>query len=546
MTSLTMRIIRLACFLCLGVSVLPGAAQTGEHFRDLLSATARTAQLALPEHLREYVHEGKLRLSLEDAIRLMLENNSAIRVEETQVESAKFSLLAAYKPFDPLLKNSFNVLRSSYPGFSQIQGPGTFNDLNHINQLSYSETFQTGTSVVVGLNAIRDSNNSGFYFINPNYQSLLSFQFTQPLFRDRWRFENRAPLLIARRNLDESRAHFEAQASDAIWNLIRQYWVVVEARGNLEVVRKSLAAAEASYQRDKRKLELGALPPLDIYRSEAEVASRRVQALQSEYALKQAEDALRLMVGANQDSYVQALDLDLTEKPEAEGELRTTDTGTSLAQALSGRPEVDAAEQALRGDDTSIRLAENHLLPDLSLSGTYQSYGIGGNQYSFSTGQLLARGGLGSSFRQLFGFGYPAYGASLMLTLPVRNRSAQADLGMALVKRRGDLYSRRQVQEQIALDVTNAVHQLEEAKLTLAAGKTALDLAQKSLAAEQRKTELGAQNVFFQLDAQTRVAEAEASLLLAEINYQLAVASLDHATGDLLRSHRIKVRELSN
>ena len=79
-----------------------------------------------------------------------------------------------------------------------------------------------------------------------------------------------------------------------------------------------MEAAEATYKRDKRALELGALPPLDIYRSESQVASRRVQVIQSEYALKQAEEALRLIIGANQDPYFQALDLELTETPDPE------------------------------------------------------------------------------------------------------------------------------------------------------------------------------------------------------------------------------------
>jgi len=108
---------------------------------------------------------------------------------------------------------------------------------------------------------------------------------------------------------------------------VGQYWSVVEARGNLEVARSSMGAAEATYKRDKRALELGALPPLDIYRSESQVASRRVQVIQSEYALKQAEDTLRMTIGADQDPYFEALDLALTEKPEPEGELRTMDTG---------------------------------------------------------------------------------------------------------------------------------------------------------------------------------------------------------------------------
>jgi outer membrane protein TolC len=107
------------------------------------------------------------------------------------------------------------------------------------------------------------------------------------------------------------------------------------------------------------------------------------------------------------------------------------------------------------------------------------------------------------------------------------------------------MYSAQQVQEQVMLDVTNSIHQLELAKLTLAAGKTALDLAQKTLTAEQRKYELGAQTIFFVLDAQTRLAQAESNLLQAQITYQIAVAALDHATGGLLQPYRVQVAELS-
>lgn len=109
---------------------------------------------------------------------------------------------------------------------------------------------------------------------------------------------------------------------------------------------------------------------------------------------------------------------------------------------------------------------------------------------------LTSRGGLGSSFSQLFGFGYPGYGGQLTLNLPLKNRGAQAELGTALVARHRDGYSAQQAQEQITLEVSSAVHHLEEAKLTLSAGKTAQDLAQKALAAEQRKYELGSQTIF--------------------------------------------------
>jgi outer membrane protein len=175
----------------------------------------------------------------------------------------------------------------------------------------------------------------------------------------------------------------------------------------------------------------------------------------------------------------------------------------------------------------------------------YQSNGLGGDQFSLTTGQLLSQGGVGSSFGQLFGFGFPAYGGTLTLNLPIKNRAAQAQLGSALVSRHRDLYSARQVREQVVLEVSNSVHQLEEAKLTLAAGKTALDLTQKALVAEQRKYELGAETIFFVLDAQTRLAEAESSLLQAQVGYQIAVAALDHATGGLLQPYHVQIAELS-
>ena len=516
-----------------------------QSFRELAKPPLRSPKLSGPQHLQDYLRGGKLQLSLHEAILLTLENNSAIRIQESQVETAKFNLLHTHQPFDPIFESVAFANRYSYPGFSQIQGPGTFDQLSHQGLFTYIQTFSTGTNIQVQMNANRYSSNSGFYFLNPNWNTSLNLQFTQPLMKNRWRFENRAPLIIAQRNLQQSGALFEAQVNDALLRVVRQYWDVVRARGNREVFQQSLDAAQASYQRDKRALELGALPPLDIYRSEAEVASRRVQVIQSEYALKQAEDALRFTIGANQDDYVAALDLDLTEKPEPMDELRVIDVGTALQEALQKRPEVEAARHALQGDDVSVRLAQNHLQPDLSITGFYQSNGIGGNQYSLvNPGQIVSTGGLGTSFNQLFGFSYPGYGATLTLNLPIRNRAAQADLGSALVARHRDLYSQQQVREQITFDVNNSVHQLEEAKLTLEAGKTALDLAEKTLSADQRKYELGSETIFFLLDSQTRVANARASLLQAQIDYQNAVSAVDYATGSLLDAYQVQIAEI--
>lgn len=529
-------------FLVLASFPLVAAGQVRESYRGLLRPELRSPKLSGPQHLHDHVVDGKLRLSLHDAIVLALENNSGIRVQEAQVETAKFSLLRSFKPFDPQLQTVLTGLRTAYPGFSQIQGAGSFSELTQSANLSYTQTLQTGTSILLGLNGLRDSSNSGFYFLSPYYRSNLNLQITQPILRNGWKFPNQAPVIIARTDLQQSRATFQAEVNDDLLRTITRYWDVVRAHNNLDVNRKSQEAAEATYQHDKRALELGALPPLDIYRSESEVAARRVQVIQAEYLLRQAEENFRFAIGANQDTYIQALDIETTESPEPPAELLTVDTASALEQAFDNRPEMAAWRYAVQADDTSIRLAHNQLLPDLGLQMFYQGAGVGGN---LNFAGVMTRGGLGTAFNQLFGFRYPGYGATLTLNLPIKNRAAEADLGTALVARHRDLYSAQQAREQITMDVRNAVHQLEEAKLTVAAGKTALDLAQKMLSAEQRKAQLGVQNIFFLLDAQTRVAGAEASLLQAEVDYQTAVATVRSATGSLLQEYHIQIAQLS-
>lgn len=495
--------------------------------------------------MRSYVIEGKLRLGLRDAVVLTLENNSLVRVQETQVEFSKFSLLGAHSPFDPLVTSSYNVTDTTAPPVSLLQGTGGLNvnvkTTTQFVQFNYAQTFETGTNVQAGITSNNYFSNNSFTFFNPYITSAAVFQVTQPLLRNGWLFANQAPLKIARRNLQQSRANFEAEVNNSILQAVSQYWAVVEARGNLEVAISSMDAAVATYKRDKRALELGALPPLDIYRSASQVAQRRVQVIQSEYALKQAEDTLRLTIGADQDPYFQALDLELTEKPEPEGELRTIDAATALQQALTKRPEFDATRAALANDETRIRLAHNHLLPELDLFGYYASNGVGGTQFT-AAGQKVTS----SSFNQVSGFNYPTYQAQLSLSLPIRNSAAKAEMGTALASRRNTLYNQRLLREQVTLDVTNSVHQLEQAKLSIVAGKEALDLANKTMASEQRKYELGSGTIFLVLEAQTEVAAAQQTLLQSEVGYQLALAAVDHATGELLEPYHVQIADLTH
>lgn len=532
-------------FLLFATSIYAQTFPSPEYFRSVFRYPHVMTQLSGPQSLDEYIVDGKLRLGLQDAIRLMLLNSTDVKIDQAQFNQSAFGLQRAYANFDPLFTATFTPQRSTQPTTSELQGAQTLSILDQQTSFGYSQLFQSGTTFGVTFANDRSTTNSTFALFNPSFTSGATFTIGQHLLRGRGYLVNHGPILIAQRNIRQSHANFEAQLNDSMLIVINQYWSLVQAQKNLAVVKDSLHLAEESYNHDKRALELGALSPLDIYRSEATVAQRRLQEIQAEYAVKPLEDQFRRTIGADLDSRAGALDLELTESAEVTGEMASADIATALSTAMSRRPELEAVMQQLANDDTSIYIAHNNLSPDLTITGAYTSNGTGGNLIDTSSGApvVVAPGGLLDALSQVGGFGFPTYSVGLNLRLPIRNHQAHADLGSALVSKRSDLYQQRSRQQAITLDVRNSVHQLEVSKLSLTASAEALDLAKKSLAADQRKYELGAETIFFVLDSQNTLEQAQQSYVQAQVQYQLALAALDHATGELLERNRVVIED---
>jgi outer membrane protein len=522
------------------------------------AATIPSSSLPPPSALREHVVNGKLRLTLEDAIRLTLLNNTDVRLARTPVDQARYRIMGAYAPFDPVLTGNTLDQRSLSQASNELQGVGvtslgtgttslsnqTLNQLNQLGTVAYTQTFETGTVFSTSFTGGKFDTNNGFYFINPYLTASWILQVTQPLLRNRGFAPNLAPVRIAQRGARASQDTFEAAVSTSIQQAINQYWNVVQAREGLRVADASLKQAQATYDHDKRSLDLGALPPLDIYRSESEVAQRRVASIQAEYQLTQQEDAFRQVIGADLDPYVEAMDLDLVQDPAPLEPLFSIDVSTAQALAEQHRPEFAALREQLASDDVSIRLARNNLLPDVELQGIYNPQGVGGNQYNiFVTPVVVTPGGFGDALSQLIHFSYPTYSVGLSFNFPIHNRAARAALGEARVSKANDLYQMRRQQQTVRLDVLNAVHSLEQAKLSMSAAKIARDLAEKTVESEQRKYDLGTGTIFLVLEAQTELAQTEVSLVQAEVNYQMALAAVDHATGTLLERHHVELEQ---
>ncbi len=318
-----------------------------------------------------------------------------------------------------------------------------------------------------------------------------------------------------------------------------QYWDAVRARDTVKVLQQTLELAQKSYERDKMALDLGALAALDIYQSETQVAQRKTDLLQAQYAYRASLDALRRQFGADLTPEWRAAEIVLDDDPsKIPSRASVMPFEDALAAARRLRPELDAAHRRVTIDDLNARVAKNLMLPHLDLTVQAQAAGLGGDQVAI-TGPLgitspAVSSGLPTALGQLLAFSAPGYGAGLQLTLPFRTTAAQSQLADALVSKARDQYTERQVEQQIILDVRQALTSIDLASASIEAATAARDLAQKNVDAEQQKYELGTITAFELLDSQTRMATAESSLLSAFVGYQEAFVSYQRATWTLL------------
>src|SRR4051812_40569032 len=260
------------------------------YFDQLFKPPRAATQVAGTQGLDDVIVGGKLTVSLDQAVRLMLLNSTDLRINQLQYQQSTFAIMKAYGSYDPVLVSSFSPQRSNTPSTSALVGAATLSSLSQPTSAAYNQNFLTGTNLNISFNTLRSTTNSSFATFNPSFSSGSSFSLTQNLLRGRSLEVNRAPISIARRNVNQSRLNFETQINDAILNVINQYWTLVQAKKNLDVLRDSLRLGEESYKRDKRALELGALSPLEIYRSEGTVAQRKLAVIQAEYAIRPLED----------------------------------------------------------------------------------------------------------------------------------------------------------------------------------------------------------------------------------------------------------------
>jgi outer membrane protein TolC len=521
------------------------------YFRETFQKTKLSVELKDPVKLQDYVHEGKLELSLKDYLALVMANNTDIAIQMLSLETPKNAITRAFATWDPVASASFTSQSSTTPASDALQGAATVVSLSQPATFTYQQTLPAGATYSATFAAQKNTTNSGFSTFNPAISSNLSIRFSQPLLKNRGAYVNKLNLLSARSRLRLSQYILRANLLNMVNAAENAYWDVVSARENLKVAEGGQQVAEEFLKLSQKQLELGALSPLDIFNPERQLATARLATSQAQFTLTQKEDALRKQIAVDLDPQLRKLPLVLTESVDLP-DSGPMDSEAAVDKALKLRPDLKSAVQSLDVDDLAIRSAKNSLLPNLLLTGSYQTQGRGGIYYqrnnifagdgSLSTVITSVPGGFGDALSQLFGLGYPVYSFGLTLSLPIKSHQASADMADALNNKRRDALTVRTTQQQIHLDILNAVTDLEGSKEQLKLARIARDLAQKNYEAEKKKYELGTEQNQFVLQAQNDLVSAESNVVINLINVRRSLLTVLTKTGELLDERGIVVQ----
>jgi len=363
----------------------------------------------------QLLRDGKLMLSLQDAISLALENNLAIEVERYTPWLDEVNLLRAKSginglvPFDPTFTSNLNIQDSvtplNNPLFAGViptgattpksQTPAAF--VQHIGNVNfqYNQYFATGTQFQAAMTNNRISSNFGFFNLyNPDIQSALSLTITQPLLRGFGTTANTRLIIEAKRAIKVGLSQLEQQVMATTAQVSNDYWELVYARENVKVQQAAVGVSQRLFDENSRRLEIGTLSSLDVLTAQSQLASDKQSLVQAQSVQLQDETTLLndLTMNPLDDPLLRAEIIPTTA-------ISTPDTGENIQigdavkEAWQKRPELRQASLNLENAGTDVKATKNELLPSVNIFGQYTATGLGGVQNSSAstpTGAFVA------------------------------------------------------------------------------------------------------------------------------------------------------------
>jgi outer membrane protein TolC len=547
--------------------------------------------------LRDLIRDGKLQISMADALALAIENNLDIYVERQVVPMSQTDVLrasagSAARGFSgatiPLGLSAGalgvgvstavtgggvgNTGGISGGGAAPIIGPvGTFDPtinynfswdrtVNPLNSLvvagvpsvttysasfsgSYTQLLASGTSFFVSLNGLRSSSTQQSLLLNPDVATRMSMGFNQPLLSGFGLKSNLRFLLVARNNENVSGAIFQNQLQLTIVQVENAYWDMAQFQANVKVAQDSLAAAQRLYDDSKKQAEVGALAPLDVVSAQSAVAASDRDLVVARTNFQIQEIALKNLLSKHIDPDLEAAEIITTDPLPEPRDSDIPAIQDALADAYRSRPDLKTAQMNVQNEQISTQFTASNLLPTWNVFGQYAAAGLQGNCVvavkatcnapGLPPGTVVASG-TSAALLQMAQATFPEESLGFTLTLPIKNRAAQADNLRAQFEMQQAQISLQSLRNQAELAIRQAMIGLVQGKAQEEAAHQAVILAQQSLDAEQKKLGVGASTFYNVVLRQRDLTTAQYAEIEAADAYAKSLVAIDEARGATL------------
>jgi len=489
-------------------------------------------------------------LALQDAIAMALQNNLDIEQFRQGVRISEYSLFSLRGFYDYTTAAAVGFRNSITPTASSLSGAdaGSLSSKSLFYNFTSNKNFEaTGSNLFIELDNSRNRSSNAFSQLNPQFNTSLTFTYTQPLLRNFSLDAARRSIQLAKKTLDLSDSQFRQRVIEIINQVQRAYWDLVFAILNEKIARDSVDLAKTQLDNNRKMVEAGTLAPIELRSTEAQLETAKGNVIVALQGITTAENALKILLIKDPSDKMWNSQVDPTDKPLKTDVAYDLDESTRLA--LKNRPELDQARLQTEQKEIDIKFFKSQLKPQLDFVGIYGNTGLAGtaqNAVDIPGGggsSVLPRfqGGYLQSLKNLFGQDFRTYQVGVQVSFPWRNRTAQGNLGRALAEQRQLDARTRQLVESVQVDVRNALQAVVASKQRLEAAEAGELAAKAQYDGEQERYRAGLSTNFVVLQRLTDLSVARGTTVRALTDYNKALADLQRVTGMTLMSNNVQI-----
>ena len=497
---------------------------------------------------------GQVSITLQEVIQGALANQADIAVARAAKDESKDDVKNALGAYDPMIGLNAYRERQVVPVSSILGGSTngklTTKTLSADPQISGLSPW-LGGSYRLDFSSIKQTSGNEFNIFNPTYQTAANINITQPLWRGLLFDAHRHLIEVSRKNVRMSEEQLRLEIITVATQAIEAYWQLDFARLNLDVQVEAVQLAEKQDASNRRQVAQGLLAEADVIQTQTQIATFQQNVANAIEALTMAEDTIKSLMLPNRTD-------DLWSKELVPETSLDTNVGTiTLSQAeelaLKQRPEIKLNQLAAENNKLDVRLDKELARPQVDLYGTLTSAGLAGRAGAVGIATVIPGlpippppsnlvGGYGQSLSNLEAGNYPTVQIGLQVSLPVRNRSANAQVAISTAEGLRIKAQRRQVEMMVESDVRSTLQQVNSAKAGLNASTRARASAEAQYQSEQRQFLAGTSTVYLVLQRQSELITTRTRELRAKEDLGIALADLDRATGSTVDTQSIKLR----